>query len=312
MSNAPVLDYTGREIAVHYVPAAETGRAYKLILQGLEAHPKVRLEQSASDADFVFHHHQAFDSNLSVPRDKHVFIDYSDDPLTIFPVDPLAYFKRSWPYPSSTSRQNSLFDLPGAPLHVLALPNRPPQYHPLPYAVMDEFIVEGELDRDIDVACFLRPNQTRRSIMLSLLQLELSNRANTNVHIGPITGSAREGFDSEYLTALRRSKIVVTAGPDWAEGDSRTWEALANGALVIQPPLLTPVANPLVDGVHIAYFDGENMVDYSTQNVFIDLVLDYVRRPDDAMAIGRAGRDHVLRHHRAVNRVDSMLEVITA
>src|SRR5262249_8450810 len=169
-----------------------------------------------------------------------------------------------------------------------------------------------DVERDIDVACFLRPNQTRRSLMLTLLELELKHRAGVNVHIGPITSSNREDFDTEYFTALKRSKIVVTAGPDWAEGDSRTWEALANGALVIQPPLLTPVAHPLVDGVHIAYFDGEDFARPAKQNAFIDLVLDYVGRLGDAVAIGRTGREHVLRHHRAANRVDAMLQVITA
>jgi hypothetical protein len=307
MPDGPELVYSGRDLAIHYVPAATSGRSYRLVEQGLEAHPAVTLVESEAEADFVLYEHQAWDPALTFPRDKLVYVDYSDDPMTIYPVDPIAYFKRSWPYPASFGRSPE--ELRGVPQHVLELPRRPPLYHPLPYAVMDEFVVEDELERDIDLACFLRPNFLRRRLLLTLLGL--IHTPGLNFHIGPVTDSLRTGFDGTYLRALRRSKIVVTSGPDLAEGDSRTWEALANGPLVIQPTLLTPVAHPLIDGEHTVYFNGDDLTDAASQNAFIDLVLGYLQRLDDAERIGSAGRDHALRHHRAVNRVDWMLGVIT-
>lgn len=307
MSEDAELVYEGRGLAIHYVPTATPGRAYRLVEQGLNAHPAVTLVDSEREADFVVYEHQAWNSALTFQRDKLVFVDYSDEPMAIYPVDPIAYFKRSWPYAASFGRSPE--QLAGVPQHALELPRRPPLYHPLPYAVMDEFVIEEELERDIDLACFLRPNFLRRSLILTLLRLIPT--PGLKVQIGALTDSLRTGFDDTYLRALRRSKIVVTSGPDLAEGDSRTWEALANGPLVIQPKLLTPVANPLIDGEHIAYFNGDDLADPANQDAFIDFVDGYLKRLDDAERIGSAGRDHVLRHHRAVNRVDWILSVIT-
>ncbi len=308
MAHDPELTYNGRDVAIYYVPAETPGRSYRLVEQGLKAHPAVKLIDSEAEADFVFYEHQAWNPALTFPRDKLVYVDYSDEPMTIYPVDPIAYFKRSWPYPASFGRSPETAT--GAPQHALELPRRPPPYHPLPYAVMDEFVIEDDLERDLDLACFLRPNFLRRSLILTLLKL--IPVPGLNVQIGALTDSLRTGFDDKYLRALRRSKIVVTSGPDLAEGDSRTWEALANGPLVIQPTLLTPVAHPLIDREHTVFFNGDDLTDSASQNAFLDLVLAYLQRLDDAERIGSAGREHVLRHHRAVNRVDWMLEVITA
>jgi hypothetical protein len=297
--------YAGRTLSVHYVPTPTPGRSYDLVLQGLAEHPRVLLCDSPSGADFVFWHFQAWDSRLVFPRERLVYVDWSDDPLCIYPVDPLVYFKRSWPYPSSTSRLHSLYDVPNAPRYVLEQPRRPSLYQPTSYCVMDDFVVEEELERDIDLACFLRPNQERRAVVLHLLeQLDLPG---LRVHLGPVSDAGRDRFDSGYLHALRRSKIVVTVGPDWAEGDSRTWEALANGPLVVQPEMLTPLPEPFVDGRHIAYFRGDDLLSPTRQREFLELVVHHLERLDDAVAIGAAGRAHALRHHRAVNRVDAML-----
>jgi hypothetical protein len=310
MTDAAALAYQGRDVAIHYVPAEpdRAGRAYWLIQAGLEEHPRVVLTDSETEADFILYHQQAWESHLEFPREKLVFVDYSDNPMWIFPIDPIAYFKRAWPYPSSVSRIESLYELPDAPKYILELPRHPATFHPLPYCVLDEFVVEEELERDIDLGCYLRPNQERREIALHLLeQIKIPS---LRTHIGPISEGERREFDNAYLHALRRSTIVVTLGPDWTEGDSRTWEALANGALVMQPPMLTPVAHPFVEGEHIVYFDGEDLGKPAKQLAFLDVVLDQLSRPDDAARIGAAGREHALRYHRPVNRVDAILSVV--
>jgi hypothetical protein len=297
--------YAGRTLSVYYVPTATPGRSYNLVLQGLTEHPRVALADSPGDADFVFWQFQAWDSHLAFPREKLVFLDWSDDPLCIYPVDPLVYFKRSWPYPSSRSRLHSLYDMKNAPRYVLEQPRRPAVYQPTGYCVMDEFVVKEEPERDIDLVCPLRPNQERRAIILKLLgQLDLRG---LRVHLGPVSEASRGTFDSGYLHTLRRSRIVITCGPDWAEGDSRTWEALANGPLVIQPEMLTPLPEPFVDGRHIAYFKGDDLLSPARQQAFLEVVVHHLANLDAAVAIGAAGREHALRHHRAVHRVDAML-----
>jgi hypothetical protein len=302
--------YSGRTLSVYYVPTATPGRSYDLVLEGLTAHPRVRLTDSLGEADFIFWHFQAWESEFVFPREKLVFIDWSDDPMWIFPVDPLLYFKRSWPYPSSRSRLHSLYNIKNAPRYILEQPRRPALYQPTAYCVMDDFVVQEELERDIDLACFLRPNQERRAIVLQLL--ERLDRKGLRVHLGPWSDAGRGTFDTGYLGALRRSKIVVTVGPDWAEGDSRTWEALANGPLVIQPEMLTPLPEPFVDGRHIAYFKGDDFLSAERQHAFVELVRHHLANLDAAVAIGAAGREHALRHHRAVNRVDAMLRTAVA
>src|SRR3954454_8070979 len=86
-------------ILVHYVPSPHPGRAYRLILQGLRAHPRVALVDHADDARLIVWHDQAWDTRLRFDADRLVFVDFHDDPYRVFPVDCRAYFKRSWPCP---------------------------------------------------------------------------------------------------------------------------------------------------------------------------------------------------------------------
>jgi hypothetical protein len=51
------------------------------------------------------------------------------------------------------------------------------------------------------------------------------------------------GDSGAYLELLAHAKVVVTANPSAWEGDHRTWEALAAGALV---PQRTRLAAPFV------------------------------------------------------------------
>jgi hypothetical protein len=296
-------------VDVFYVPSQKPGRSFNLVLEGLEEHPDVSIVDDPGAADLVFYHHQAWDHRLSFDQEKLVFVDFADDPLITYPIEGLAYFKRSWPYPPVDPR----LDPPGDPaVFEMLPPMRPSSHHPTGYAVMRDFIVEQQYARDIDLGCFLRENMIKRRVVLHLLRQALG-ASGFKVHLGPISDAGRSTFDSSYLTALRRSKIVVTVGPDLWEGDSRTWEALANGALVIQEELQTPLPQPLVDGEHIAYFSARDLHrDTMAQQEFLSTVASYLTHLDEAARIGAAGREHVLSHHRPVHRVDEMLRTVGA
>jgi Glycosyl transferases group 1 len=296
-------------VDVFYVPSHKPGRSYNLVLEGLRAHPGVTLVDDAAGADLVFYHHQAWDHRLSFDRERLVFVDFADDPLMTYPIRALAYFKRSWPYPGVDPR----LDPPGDPCVFEMLgPARPASHHPTGYAVMREFIIEEQYVRDIDLGCFLRANMVKRGVVLQLLSQALGG-SGFRVQLGPVSDAGRSTFDSGYLTALRRSKVVVTVGPDLWEGDSRTWEALASGTLVIQEELKTPVPYPLVRGEHIAYFNVHDLHrDPVAQQEFISTVGYYLTHLDEAARIGSAGREHVLSHHRPVHRVHEMLRIVGA
>lgn len=283
---------------IFYVPSSNPGRAYRLTLQGLCGHPDVVLVDSVADCDYVICHYQAWDAALRFPGEKLIFVDFQDDPNHVYPVRCLAYFKRSWPRPSADGLEFALERFA-----------RPAYMYPTAYAVMDEFIVSEPVERDIAVSCLLRPNQTKRAIILDVLAgLDF---AGLPVKIGAVNDSGRNVFDPEYLDVLRRSRIVITAGPDAWEGDSRLWEALSNGPLVLTDRLLTPMAEPLVDGKHLVFYDTEGIgSDRKRLQPMIDALTYYLSRPDEAELIGRAGQPHALTYHRTVNRVDSMLRTV--
>ena len=73
-------------------------------------------------------------------------------------------------------------------------------------------------------------------------------------------GGRRVIQNQNYLQTMREARVVVTANPTGWEGDSRTWEALASGALVMVDTLECPLPFPLLDGVHVVYYDPTDKV----------------------------------------------------
>ena len=68
----------------------------------------------------------------------------------------------------------------------------------------------------------------------------------------------RRTIDKAYLEHNRNAKIVVTCNPSFWDGDFRTWEAMASGALVFVDQMHVPVAYPLIDGVHLIIYDNHD------------------------------------------------------
>ena len=68
----------------------------------------------------------------------------------------------------------------------------------------------------------------------------------------------------------------------------------------------TPYHHPLVDGVHVVYYDHTNKTD------LLDKLTHALNRPHWARKVGVKGYAHVLRHHRAVSWADYFLRTAHA
>lgn len=278
-----------------------------LVGQGLDNNPRVELVNSEGESDFVFLCHTTLkhDSHLSraFPPSKTVFIDYHDKPYMIFDVDCLAYFKRSWV--EMVRERNYTTKRPVS---------RPSNFYPLMMAIMDEFIVwdnvVNPIERDIAVSCTIRPH-TKHPNRLRILEFMKEMNISGKKQIGELNaGHMRRFNDSEmreYFKLLRRSQIVVTCNPSRWEGDHRTWEAFASGALVFVDEMYTPMVHPLITEKHCVFYDLSD----SGLSRLEHRILYFLENPDQAEAIAQVGYDFTMKHHRASNRIDEILEVIT-
>ena len=92
---------------------------------------------------------------------------------------------------------------------------------------------------------------------------------------------------------------------EW-EGDFRLWEALLSGALVFvdQVSFWDRLPNPVVHEKHLIIYERDN------KEEFLRLLSYYSEHPDEARQIGQAGKEFVLKHHMASNRIDYMLQQV--
>lgn len=291
-------------IKIYYVPTLGDGtREYRLIKQGLENNPRVELVGSKEENDFIFQfyylskHAQHFPHDL--PPEKTVVIDYGDKVHWLSRVPCFAYFKRSWVAKVRHEGYTTKTPIP-----------RSPHLHPLSMAIMDEFIIEEDMERDIALSCTLRvkPNHPNRTRVLEFLKnIDIQG----NVQMGGFSKGQMERFNApdmrDYFRLLKRSRIVVTCNPTKWEGDHRTWETFANGALVFVDRMYTPMMHPLIDGEHCIFYD------LSDQGLvrLKDNLLFYMRNPALAKTIAKKGHNFAMKHHRASNRIDEILDIIT-
>ncbi|KAH8092321.1 glycosyl transferase [Aureococcus anophagefferens] len=119
------------------------------------------------------------------------------------------------------------------------------------------------------------------SVADSYFHAELMGKAHPDVRgiAGDVNSGGRREINDGYFGAMRKSKIVVTCNPSHWEGDFRTFEALASGALIF------------VDEMY----------------AFAEKLAYYLARPDEAAKIAAAGLKHALKYHRAVSRMDWVL-----
>ncbi len=292
-------------IKIYYVPSRKITREYLLIKQGLENNPRVELVQWGEGADFVFLFYTTLkhrpDFNKMFPPDKTVFIDYHDKPYVVFDVDCMAYFKRSWVEEVSEGEYSS---------KIIRIRSWSPHYHPLTFAIMDEFIIKEDVERDIGLSCMIRPH-IRHINRPRVLKFIKSMNIKEKKQIGELNDGHMGAFDDEdmrkYFRTLKRSRIVVTCNPSRWEGDHRTWEAFASGALVFVDKMYVPMRMPLFDEMHCIFYD---LSDQGLKRLR-EKILYYLEHRDEADIIAHAGHVFTMKHHRASNRIDEILEVIT-
>lgn len=181
-------------------------------------------------------------------------------------------------------------------------------FAPLPYAVWDNYTHGLQLgsERDLRVVSTIRsshekqPARTRVVEFLKSILYEDMGLSEDDAVVGD-TGGHRKTIDNSYFGLMRRAQIVVTCNPSSWDGDFRLFEALSSGALVFTDELHTPTPYPLVDGVHVVVYDHADRGDLERKLRY------YLARPEEAARVAANGLAHVLRHHRAVSRVDYVL-----
>tara|TARA_Y100000310_G_C20699773_1_gene828606 strand:- start:926 stop:1750 length:825 start_codon:yes stop_codon:yes gene_type:complete len=266
----------------------EPARSGLLVEQGLKNNKNIELVNSSDDADYVFFHNEMIDSNIlrDLPKDRTVMIDFRDWKEDIEGTF-IAYFKRSW-------RKELHSHLPFTT-----------------FAIMDEFLVEEDIPRDIDVGCTLRYGGTygfkkRKRVLDTLHATDFSP---FSAQIGEVNTIRRDSFNREYLRTLKRTKICVSCIPDYFMGDHRTWEALANGCLLFIDNWREwelPYKNPLIDGKHCIMYD----VTEDGMKEMVEKIRYYLEHPKKAEAIAKQGHEFAMKHHRASNRIDEIMEVL--
>lgn len=188
--------------------------------------------------------------------------------------------------------------------------SRPSHFYPITFAIMDEFKVNGDIERDIALSCTLRERRqryNREAVIMLLRGMKIKGKT----QLKEVNHEGARGFNApgmkDYWQILRRSRIVVTCNPSKWEGDHRTWEAFANGALVFVDKTFTPLSHPLVSGKHCIVYD----VSDKGLAELRDWIVYFQRDTRRAEEIAEAGHEFAMKHHRASNRIDEILEVIT-
>jgi hypothetical protein len=224
-------------------------RGTEIVNRGLRLINEVKIVDNPDEADFIIHsyvpHFNGIKSSEIISRydpAKLVIIDWTDEPDYILYDKYFAYFKRSWVFPKNMSfivKEKYPID-------------RPKNMFPFWYSIMKEFQYQSNQKRIIDVGCYLRDTCANRKWVINACYniFQKLNKEGYHCHIGPVSNETRSKkentyFDSKYLSFLKKTKIVVTCNPTQWEGDSRLWEAIANGCLVFVDKLFVPYLKPL-------------------------------------------------------------------
>lgn len=294
-------------IKIYYPPFVhKETREYHLIKQGLVNNSRVELVESEGESDFVFLFYYVErlsrqSPSWAFPPEKTVIIDYHDRPGWFFISHvSLAYFKRSWTEIEEKGNYTVRKPCP-----------KPSNAHPLTFAIMDEFIVNEKTERDISLSCTFRPAKHRKHLnrerVLNLLKvMDIPGKT----QLGSYNKGSMKRFNApdmrEYFKLLKRSRIVVTCGPGRSEGDHRTWEAFASGALVFIDTMYFPLTHPLVDGKHCIFYEPSDsgLMELSGKIEY------FMEHQNKAEVIAKEGHEFAMKYHRTSNRIDEILEVI--
>ena len=270
-------------------------------LAGVETHPYLRTS-SLAEADIVF----CLAPALSCPSTKApiALLDYTDRPtLPAHAEGWTAYFKRSYTYRAA-----------GVSLHYPDFTTSP-DVHPLPLSALESYFplphtLNSFLALPFLVSCTLRPSSSTRLSTLQVVDTFVSTSGidASRTFLGQVNDGNRKFISERYAELLSKSAVIVTANPPNWEGDHRTWEALASGALVfVDRTTPTAHAGGLIDGVNCVLYDaGKGGEEYLLAKLRY-----YLGRGEiglrEAYDIGRRGREAVERFHRPANRMEDVV-----
>lgn len=296
------------------------------------------------NADIMIIHGSMPEKRAMELRDQHpdipaIILEYKDNWKLEHPnVDVLAHFKRSTVVKEPPQGA-------GRPIGIVNYPEH--NVHFSPFCVREDIVEElkkhQSQERDIDVSCFFEPQMhNQKPYYASMydekilngykrgsdLRFEVENTlrfcgqrkgiatalsfardwygVSWNMHIGKTKGEdhvkGRRTPGEKYCEIMSRSKIIVTACPEGWEGDYRLMEAMSSGALVIHNEMLRPP-----DGL----MNKQHWVTYRDIPEMLEKVYYYMRFPEEAKAIGEAGRNYVLNHHRPHHRLEQWLRTVS-
>lgn len=285
----------------------------RLTHEGLVAHPRVVLVDDPSAADYLIfcqNHlvgNNPFRKEFEAIKDRHkeksIMLDYDDNPHTVYDADDFRwrlYFKRSC---------------------VDRTRRRPIDYGNLPilptaYCVGDDMVEpppgHDEGSRSLAVSCLFDDSihdapwfRSTRGVLLKFAK-RLDRDIPQKMQIGTVSECGpvgRSSTDPRYKECLYDTRIVLHANPVTWEGDARTWEAIASGALVCVDRMFAPIRNPLIDGEHVVFYDFTD----EGMGILEDKIRYYLANEDKRKRIGLNGREFVLQNHRPVNRIDELI-----
>lgn len=185
--------------------------------------------------------------------------------------------------------------------------------YPLDYCALDEYYSEP-VERDLDVGCFFSYGnpflgQRRRNLLDCLRDWSPANSVIGSEDHGrearnAVAAKSEANPFIRYRDMLKRCKIVFTAYPEHWEGDSRTWEAFASGALVFKDEAWSKLPHYPIAGKHCEVFDAKCK---DSIGLAVDKAVWYLRNEDIRRKVAAAGFDLVRRYHRPVNRLAYVL-----
>ncbi len=269
------------------------------------------LEEDLRSADYIFRandeHFAAPDIDEILARDmlwsKVIYYDFRDTPA----VDEhrlrncCVYVKRSWPI-GCFREPRKVSDA---------------RLFPMDYGLLNEYFeVLPHQDKAFDLACLFPFNPQigmRRYVMLE--ELTAARDRFGSSHIGNPTTSANVGRRAvlnspennpwlTYLRILKQACIVFTARPDHWDGDSRTWEAFASGAMVFMDRSYIPDAYPFVHERDCFIFDAQNR---NSIRKAIDAATYYLKHESERAEIALRGYRFALTHHKPQDRIARIL-----
>ena len=289
----------------------EMKREFEIILTGIDTHPNFKLSDHPAQSSLVICMLPSMilddiDSFWWCPTITsmmpHAVLDMTDRStlsslFTQLQHGNVQFFKRSY-VSRAEGKSKFLPDFAGND-----------NVHPLPLSILPSYILpENEntkfTERQFYLSCTVRPSSYSRAKVLHMtskfVRSDPVRLPASRVYLGQLDDGVRTSFNHKYSKLLSLSKIIVTVNPPSWEGDHRTWEALASGALVFIDRVSTLSTPGLIDGVHCVFYDLED------EESFISKLEYFLDREDDSEQIGANGKMFVERFHKPLDRLSSI------